>query len=284
MLSKWLREPLLHFLLIGTALFVFYGLQDNEPKDKNYNNQIVIGEADVSRLIVRWEKKWQRPPTQDELNGMIEQQVREQVLYREALALGLDKNDPVVRRRLAQKIEFISSDLAAQIEPSESQLSRYFTDHPDKFEIPARLSFVQVYLNTDRRGDQSNQDASQLLNELSRDGSQIDITTVGDPFMFDQSFENLTEHGISRLFGSDFAIKLFKLPLGSWQGPVESGYGLHLVRINHLSESLLPELDTIREEVRDEWLIQQRQTLDEAFYQILRQRFDIVTPNAPKQP
>jgi hypothetical protein len=267
------------------ALFVFYGLQNNnEPGDKNDGNQIIIGEAEVDRLIVRWEKKWQRPPTQDELNGMIEQQVREQVLYREALALGLDKNDPVVRRRLAQKIEFISSDLAAQIEPSEAQLRRYFSDHPEKFEIPARLSFVQVYLNTDRRGNQSQQDAGQLLDQLSADDSQIDISTIGDPFMFDQAFENLTEHGVSRLFGSDFAIELFKLPLGSWQGPVKSGYGLHLVRINHLSESRLPELDTIREKVRDEWLFQQRQTLDEAFYQTLRQRFEIVTPSALTQP
>ncbi len=148
-LHKFLREPLLHFLLIGGALFLVYSLQNEGLVE---NNRIVISEAEVDRLITLWEKKKQRLPTQNELKSLIEQKIREEVMYREALAMGLDQNDSIVRRRLAQKVEFISADLAALVEPTETVLADYLAAHSDKFELPAQINFVQVYISPDKHG------------------------------------------------------------------------------------------------------------------------------------
>jgi parvulin-like peptidyl-prolyl isomerase len=274
LLKKWLREPLLHFLLIGAALFVLYGLQNDRPVDDG--DRILISEADIDRLLTLWGKKWQRPPTRAELDSMIEAQIREEVLYRESLAMGLDQNDAIVRRRLSQKIEFIFSDLATQTKPSDAELTEYLTENAGRFEIPARVSFQQIYLNSDKRGELVQRDSNDLLDELSQPDSSVDVAVAGDPFMFGQQHENLTAHGVSRLFGQDFTNKLFSLQAGGWQGPVQSGYGLHLVRISSMTAPEQPSLDAVREKVLNEWLTEQRRTMNEAFYQNLRTRYDIV--------
>ena len=280
MLNKWLREPLLHFLLIGAALFVFYNLQTDDSTDDS--NSIVISEPDIDRLIILWEKKWQRLPTEAELEGLIEAQIREEVLYREALAMGLDQNDTIVRRRLAQKVEFISADLASQAEPSDTDLQSYLDSHADKFAVPARISFEQIYLNADQRGVNVEQDASRLLNELTQPGSTIDVMAAGDPFMFGQQHEHLTRQGVSRLFGQQFTEKVFQLPVGAWQGPVVSGYGLHLVYVDAKSEAKASTLDEVRDKVRDEWLAQQRRKMDQVFYGELRKRYNIKVETVTK--
>ena len=279
-LKMLLREPLLHFLLIGGLLFAAYNLQNEGLVE---NNRIVISEAEIDRLITLWEKKTQRLPTQSELQGLIEQQVREEVMYREALAMGLDQNDSVVRRRLAQKVEFISADLAALAEPGKTELTDYLAAHSDEFELPARINFVQVYIDLNKHGDNAQAYTNSLLDELRQADSDLDIETLGDPLMLDQQYEQQTEHDISRLFGKDFANNLFTLPVGSWQGPVTSGYGPHLVRIDNKTEARLPELETVRDKVRDEWHAQQRRIMDEAFYKALRQRYEIVIKNPPKK-
>jgi len=280
LLKKWLREPLLHFLLIGAALFIFYGVQTNETTDDS--NSIVISESDIDRLITLWERKWQRLPTEAELEGLIEAQIREEVLYREALAMGLDQNDTIVRRRLAQKVEFISADLASQAEPSDTDLQSYLDSHADKFAVPARISFEQIYLNADQRGVNVEQDASRLLNELTQPGSTIDVMAAGDSFMFGQQHEHLTRQGVSRLFGQQFTEKVFQLPVGSWQGPVLSGYGLHLIRVDAKSNAKGSALDEVRDKVRDEWMAQQRRSMDEVFYSELRKRYNIVVEPVTK--
>ena len=268
-----LREPLLHFLLIGAALFAAYDIQNDDLVE---NKQIVISEAEIDRLITLWEKKRQRLPTQDELQGLIEQQIREEVMYREALAMGLDQNDSIVRRRLAQKVEFISADLAALAEPTETQLANYLITNSEKFELPAHVNFVQVYISYDKHGDNVQAYANSLLKELSQADSTIDIKTFGDSLMLDQQYEQLTEQGVSRLFGKDFTSELFTLPVGTWQGPITSGFGLHLVRIDKKSESRLPELNAVRDKVHIEWMAQQRRDMDKLFYQGLRQRYEVV--------
>ncbi len=278
MLKKWLREPLLHFLLIGALLFVIYGLQNDGISDQS--KRIVFTSADINRLALLWKKQRQRLPTQSELDGLIEKQIREQVLYREALAMGLDKNDSIVRRRLAQKVQFISSDLAAQIEPSEQDLTDYLASHRDKFEIPGRISFVQIYLSTDKRGAEVEQDASRLLLELEKSGADVDITKFGDPFMFGQAHQQITNFDVKRLFGKAFAKKLSSLSVKQWQGPVRSGYGLHLIRIDNKTAASQPMLATVRDKVRTEWMNQQRLIVDEAFYKSLRQRYEIVIEDA----
>ncbi|MBT8074024.1 MAG: peptidyl-prolyl cis-trans isomerase, partial [Xanthomonadales bacterium] len=180
-MTRWLKEPLLHFLLIGAGLFMLYGWASDE--DAGRPDQIIFAETEVDRLINLWERKWQRLPSQTELQGLIEQQIREEVFYREALAMGLDKNDTVVRRRMAQKLEFISNDLASLAEPDDAKLQAYLDEHREKFLIPGRISYSQVFLNRDKRGRQVSADAEQLLEELSQSPVDVDITMAGDAFM-----------------------------------------------------------------------------------------------------
>ena len=165
MLKNWLREPLSHFLLIGALLFFLYELQNDEVSAGS--NRIVINEATINNMAALWEKRRLRRPSQKELDGMIEQKIREEVLYREALAMGLDNNDSVVRRRLAQKVQFLFSDLAMQGEPTDAQLVDYLKAKTDKFKLPGSIRFKQVYFNTDKRGPQAQSDAVQLLTDKS---------------------------------------------------------------------------------------------------------------------
>jgi len=281
MLKKWLREPLLHFLLLGGALFILYGLQNDQPADDS--NRIVISEADIDRLLTLWEKRWQRPPTPAEIDGVIAAQVREEVLYREALGMGLDQGDSVVRRRLAQKMEFIFSDLASQAEPNEDELIAYLEAHADSFEVPARISFVQVYLNAAQRGEQANEDAARLFDELKKPDSTIDFSAAGDAFMFGQQHLDLTRRRVAALFGEQFAEQVFNLSVGSWREPVTSAYGLHLVRVDKKSEASTPLLAEVRDKVINEWQNQQRKTVNEQFYQGLRTRYEVIVEDFAAQ-
>jgi parvulin-like peptidyl-prolyl isomerase len=271
--TRWLKEPLFHFLLIGAGLFLLYGWQTDD--DALRPDQIVYTEAHIDRLINLWERKWQRLPTQQELQGLIEQQIREEVLYREALAMGLDKDDQVVRRRMSQKMEFISNDLASLAEPDETQLQIYLDENAEKFAIPGRISYSQVYLNESQRGEQVYADAEKLLAELSQSTVDIDISMAGDSFMGGYSFNDETDFGVARLFGKTFAQDLFKLPVGEWTGPVESGYGLHLVRVDSRTDSRAPSLEQVRDKVRAEWLAEQQRKTNDLLYSELRKRYEI---------
>jgi len=272
-MTRWLKEPLFHFLLIGTGLFMLYGWQTDD--DALRPDQIVFTEAQIDRYINLWERKWQRLPTQQELQGLIEQQIREEVLYREALAMGLDKDDQVVRRRMSQKMEFISNDLASLIEPDDAQLQTYLDEHGEKFAIPGRISYSQVYLNASQRGEQVYTDAEKLLAELSQSTVDIDISMAGDSFMGGYTFNDETDFGVARLFGRVFADALFKLPVGEWTGPVESGYGLHLVRVDSRTDSRVPSLEQVRDKVRFEWLAEQQRKTNDLLYSELRKRYEI---------
>lgn len=275
MLKNLIREPLLHFMLIGAALFLIYYLQ-NDTGAGDDRNQIVITEAQVDRLITMWEKQRQRLPTPDELNGLIEGQIREEVLYREALDMGLDQNDAGVRRRLARKMEFLFADISDQVEPSETQLKDYLDANTGKFEVPGRIDFIQIYFNTDKRGSKANEDAKLLLTSLEEERSNQVPGMEGDRFMFGYEHERLSPAEVTSMFGKDFTEVLYELPPGSWQGPVVSSYGLHLVYIREKTPSFVPELDDVRTKVRSEWLSEQRREMDDLFYQQLRQQYEIV--------
>jgi len=270
---RWLKDPLFHFLLIGAGIFMLYGWQADD--DATRPDQIVFSEEHIDRLINLWERKWQRLPTQQELTGLIEQQVREEVFYREALAMGLDKDDLVVRRRMSQKMEFISNDLASMAEPDDTQLQTYLDQHSEKFAIPGRISYSQVYLNTSDRGEQVYSDAEALLAKLSQSTVDIDVTMAGDSFMGGYHFTDETDFGVGRIFGKAFAQRLFELPVGKWTGPVESGYGLHLVRIDSRTDSQAPSLQQVRDKVRVEWLAEQQRKTNDLLYAELRKRYEI---------
>ena len=280
-MKRWIQEPLVHFLLIGAALFaLFYQVADPEqPAD----NRIVISEADIERMITLFERKLQRLPTQQELNGLVEAQIREEILYREALAMGLDRDDTIVRRRMAQKVEFMFNDLVDAADPTDKELQRFLDENPDRFTESARVSFVHIYLNADKRGSSVNSDAEELLQKLRSDSSGVDAAAAGDGFMFGYAFENQSERQVSRMFGRDFADALNRLAPGSWQGPVSSGYGLHLVYVSERVDAWLPPLEEIRDSVLYELLAERREQANQAFYKSLRERYDVIVEQQQRQ-
>jgi len=263
---KIFKDPLLHFLVVGGLLFFAYAMmQEKEPRP-----EINITRGKIESLSEQFAKVWQRPPSERDLQGVVEDFVHDEVLYREALALGLDQDDTIIRRRLRQKLEFLSQDLSRLREPTEEELRAFFQINSAKFRSEARYSFHQVYLSKETRGAAIEADANGLLEEL-RAGK--DPASAGDQLMLPRYFSDESEGEVLQTLGRSFGDALRASPVGRWSGPVESGYGLHLVRIEERVEGRLPKLDEVRAEVVREWQFEQRQVDDEAFYQNLRKRY-----------
>ena len=272
-LRKWFREPLVHFLALGVLLFVVFQLVSRP--DENQPDQIVITAGEIENLATVWQKTWQRPPTEQELIGLVQERIKEEVLYREALAMGLDRDDTIIRRRLRQKMEFLFDDWAPT-DPTVEELQTFLEENPDAFRQPARLTFTQIFLSPDERGDRVIEDADQLLVSLRAHEPPVDTESMGDRILLPSDVEDMPTDEIDRLFGKGFATALLGLELEIWTGPVESGYGLHLVNIRGRIDSRLPELDEIRDTVTREWQAMQRRQANEAFYQGLRERYTVV--------
>lgn len=279
---RLLKEPLLHFLLIGAGLFfLFARVGDPGPERAD---RIVVTADDVEQMATLWSRRWQRPPTLAELKGLVQARIREEVLYREALTLGLETDDTIVRRRMAQKMEFLLEDLAPPREPTDAELEAFLRDNAERFLQPARYSFTHVYLSTDKRGDQAFQDARFLLEDLRIRGQDADVLAVSDPFMLDLHMKDRTEHDIDRAFGRRFVEVLRQAPVGRWHGPVESAYGVHLVLVRERIGSPQPELAKVRDRVRDEFLHQRRREANEAMIERLKERYEILVEAAEPEP
>src|SRR5664280_2688315 len=249
-LKKLVREPLLHFLVLAAALFAVYSFVSKGSS--NEGGKIVITQGQLASMWESFTQTRQREPTRDEWEGLIRERVREEVYYREALALGMDKDDLIIRRRLQQKMEFVSDDVAAQAQPTDDELKAYLQTHPDSFRVEQRFTFRQVFLNPEKHGKSLARDTAQLLAQLNQDGSKTDISTLGDSIMLDKQYA-LSATDVGRLFGDKFAKALGGLPLGQWQGPVESAYGVHLVFASERQEGAVPALADVRDAVRREW-------------------------------
>jgi len=271
-LTSFIREPLVHFLLIGAALFVLNGLVSEDAPESD--NRIEVTDGTVARLTEGWVKTWQRPPTEAELRGLIDGHIREEVFVREALALGLDADDVIIRRRLAQKMEFITEDLGRLATPKDSDLQQFFEEHPELFREPARLSFRQIYFNIDSRADAA-ADARSVLESL-RAGKAIDPGSTGDRLMLDSNYELATERDISRMFGTQFAAALFAAEATGWQGPFASGYGMHLAEILNRREARMPEFTAVHEAVKIAWLDAEQERTEKAVFERLKSRYEIM--------
>lgn len=268
---KMLKEPLVHFLLIGAALFVLYALVGD---DSDQPDQIVVTQAKVDHLIELWVRTRQRPPTQQELSGLVDDYIIEEVLYREAKAMGLDEGDTIIRRRLRQKMEFIAEDLAALSEPSDQDLQLYLDEHPDAFALDARISFEHIFFNEDRRGESTFDDAVQARGQIA--AGLLDPAEAGDGIPLPFELEASSTREVASMFGPQFADEMLTLPLGEWSGPVPSGYGLHLVHIKSMEAGRTPELAEVRDAVLREWSSEQRAKMREDFYNEFRSRYEIV--------
>ena len=271
---RLLREPLVHFLAIGAVLVAVSTWVDGNPSSGK--DRIDIGPGEVESLALLFQRTWQRPPTRAELDGLIEARVREEVLYREALKLGLDRGDTVVRRRLQQKMEFVGDDLAAA-EPSDAELQAFLAANAARFREPERWSFRQVFVASEA-GDGPRR-AEATLASL-RDGG-ADPGTAGDPTLLEPYHENLTAPDVAGVLGEELARALGGLPVGVWAGPVRSPYGLHLVEVTARVPARDPTLAEVRPEVLREWQAERGARAKEELYVRLRSGYEVMIELPP---
>jgi hypothetical protein len=214
----------------------------------------------------------QRPPSAQELSGLVEDHVIEEILYREALALGLDRDDTVIRRRLRQKMEFLAQDPIDAAEPTEAELGAFLAENPERFQAPARVSFRQIFINADRRGSAAAEEARRLLAELTALPRPAEAEILGDPFLLPHYFDQVTEQEVERQFGKAFAKVLGTVASGRWVGPIDSAYGLHLVFVHDRRAGEALDLAQARRAVEREWRARRRVEAKDAFYERLRRR------------
>lgn len=282
-IGRWLREPLLHFVLAGAALFGVYRWMNPSAFERPADNRIVITADDLRQISVVWLAQGRPPPTPQEMANLIEGKVREEVLYREALALGLAQDDTIVKRRMAQKMDFLAEDLASLRDPTREELQKWFETHVDQFTEAPRASFRHVYFSPDRRHARTREDAARALDKLRSEHAGVDgAAGLGDPFMFQSYYPDRSYDQVARSFGPGFARALFEEAPGAWQGPIESGLGWHLVWIDELTPKRTPPFDEVEPEVRKAWISERREEMKRVAYEAMRARYTVELPPAPK--
>jgi hypothetical protein len=273
-----LREPVFQFIVLGAALFGLFHLIDKNKAETPA--RIVVSSARIANLADGFARTWQRPPGKEELQGLVDDYVRDEVFYREGRAAGLDRDDVIIRRRVRQKMEFLAEDISAP-EPGEEQLAAYLKANPTRFRTEDRLTFHQVFLSETRRGRAIDDDSKQVANALDRADAGVDTTALGDPFVLGEEFQALTQSEVAGIFGDGFAKRISAMEQGRWQGPIPSSFGQHFVYISERIPGSLPPLDAVREAVRREWSNVRRLEAERKLYGSLRERYEIVVETPP---
>jgi hypothetical protein len=269
-IKSLLREPLVHFLMIGAGLFLLFNLTNGPAGDQP--NRIVVTPGQVEQMEAKFTRTWMRPPTRQEVAVLIESHVRDEVYYREAVAMGLDRDDRTVRQRLRLKLEFLLEDLSAAAAPGDDVLTAYLQEHQDKFRLETRVSFRHVYLNPAKHQDML-ADAKSMLARLEKGAAP---ESVGDSTLLQAEYMLATQSDIERQFGEPLARQVVALAPGAWTGPLYSGLGGHLVKVTERAEGRLPELTEIRSQVEREYLAQRRQEMKDIVYHKLREKYEVV--------
>ena len=283
-LRKLIREPLFHFLMLGAVIFFIAGRSRSIAVSSG--EKIIVTQSQIESIVVGFSRTWMRPPTQEEMQGLVDDYVREEVLYREAKAMGLDQDDIIVRRRMRQKFEFLSDDRSARSgPPNEEELKAYLQQHADKYREEPRFTFEHIFFNLEKHGKSTERDAKAVLARLTgKNGFAIDVEKHGDTFLLPFRFEKISAGEIARLFGENFGKQLVSIETGNWAGPLESNYGLHLVRVDVRAPGTAPPLANVRETVLHDLLNERRKQELDAQYAKLRARYTIVIepPQATK--
>lgn len=264
--ARVLREPLTHFVAIGLAIFAVS--HEIEARQSRYHIQ--LGEADLQRIATSYAQQYGAPPSADQMRTMVDNAVREEIALREGLALGLDKNDEIVRRRIAQKFDFLQQDQAAPREPTAAQVAAWYAGHKDRFAEPRRVSFEQRYFAPDRRGEAAAQALAQ---------SALTASVPGDAFPGPPTAVALSRDEIERIYGgTGFGEAVFKAPVGRWAGPFRSGFGWHVVRLTEDRPARVRSLDEARDDVRRDWIEADRRARNDAAWQALRAGYTVTLP------
>jgi len=275
-LKKLAGEPLVHFLLIGGVIYGLYGVF--AAGDGNDNPRtVVVTSDDIKALTDHWTRVWSRPPTEDEMAGIVRSHVRVQILHREALAMGLDKGDTVIERRLAQKVELLAQGLITPEEPSDEELIDWYAANSDRFKHPDLYTITQIFFDPDKRGQTTLDDANAALAAINAlDELPDSYRDYGDRFMLRNYYPNQSQFELRKLFGSGFAEQIVKLEPGIWHGPVLSGYGTHLVLISDVELALQPAYEDVKARIEQQWTAEQIDELSERFIDNLISRYEIV--------
>ncbi len=276
--KRLIREPLVHFLVFGALLFLANGWVGNSAPVSGGQGgtpaaQVVVSRDVVDQMMALFEKTWQRPPTESERKALIEDFIRSEIYYREAIAIGLDRDDEVIKRRLRQRLEFIYEDISTWGEPSDADLAVFMKRNREKYLVDPELSFRQVFVSASQRGKGADPEARQVLQQLAAGG---DPDTVGDPTMLAAEGRRMPLREITLQFGEEFGKALLSLKPGTWSGPLRSAYGLHLVLVKERQGGRLPELRDVREAVKRDWLVEKQKDLKDGAYAKIRERYTVV--------
>jgi peptidyl-prolyl cis-trans isomerase C len=268
---RLLAEPLLHFLIVGALIFVAAS-----AVRANARPTLRISRQEIAQLSAYWQAQMQREPTKAELDGLVRERIDEEILAAEAKRLGMDQDDMIIRRRLAQKMAFATEDVSDAKEPTEDELVAWHRAHPDDYRTPAQVALRQVFFSGDR-GDNAKTDAQTALAALNR-GKPIS----GDPSVLPLTYADVSLDGLAKDFGDAFARAAATAPLGAWSGPVQSGFGWHLIRVERRAGAVTAPLAQVRGEVRDAVLAQHREEANAAYLAKLRKRYRVEVAAGPK--
>jgi peptidyl-prolyl cis-trans isomerase C len=273
-------EPLVQFLCIGAILFGVYRLVGPAQDTGESVRTITVTSDDLRQLTVAWLAQGRPAPTPQQLRGLVDQKVALEILSREAVALGLDKGDEVIRRRLAQKMEFLFEDVAAMKEPTTAELRSWYAENTHRFLLPARISFQHLYFAADRHGMAPEEAAKKKLASLVDPPANGAPSQGAEPdtFMMQDAYEDRTEEQLTRDFGPNFAKAIFGLQPGSWGGPIQSGYGWHVVHVDSVVASSAPDFEEVEARVKEALLEQQNKALKQKAFAQMRARYEVVSP------
>lgn len=266
---KLLKEPLVHFLGGALLVFGFFWATGSNRDPADY--EIVISDTDIERLKAGWVQNFRRAPTQAELDGLIDSEIKEEVYYREALRLGLDRNDPLIRRRLFTKMRFLDNQETAEDSPSDATLQKWLDDHAEKYALSSRYDLEQIYLGQSPALDELS--LAAILDDLNQ--GKIEPNAVGKAISLPAELSQMDESEITRQFGEAFTAALGTVKIGQWQGPIGSGFGQHLVRISAKTPGKPPVLNDVRQAVANDWRAAQTDRLEEAAFGKYRAQYDI---------
>jgi len=279
--GRFLREPLLHFVVLGAVVFTAFQLAGD--RGGGPEGKIAITRGTLEHLVTGFTRTWRRPPTAKELDGLVEDHIREEVFYREALALGLDKDDTIVRRRMRQKLEFLAGDATAMVAPTDADLQAWLVRNPDRFHTEPAFAFSQVYFGRGPGAEGARAAASKALAQLERADRAIAPAQLGEATMLPGEMPLTSVGEIGRVFGEDFAREVARLEPGRWAGPLQSGYGWHLVRVSARSEGGPRPLAEVRDAAQREWQAAKSREAVDATYASLRGKYAIVV-ESPSRP
>jgi len=274
-IARLAGEPLVQFFVIGALIYTAYAFVGAGTVEDD-GKRITVTAGEIAALEDSWKKRWNRPPTQKELQGIVKQFLRERVLSVEAKAMGLDKDDVVIRRRLSQKLEYLSQDLLGAGTPSDEALAAFFTKNAKAYEVPAVVTLTHIFFDPDQRGGQALEEAkNQKVVLANLKVAPTDARSYGDPFLLQSYYPERTYAELSKLFGSGFVKTLPKLSPKQWHGPVLSGYGVHLVHIHHREEARPAKLADVKDRVLAHWQDERRKDLSEKYLAGLLERYQV---------